>query len=139
MKNMTKGIIASLSAAAVITTGAFIGVSATTAEPEETQAAVVTVDENTLRQETPNTVRQTVLPAPVVEEAVIEPAPAQEPATEPAPAPAPEPAPEPEAWVNDDGTVEGAGCPSPYVDLGYGCQDPICGVDANGNDIPCQG
>jgi hypothetical protein len=95
MKNMTKGIIASLSAAAVITTGAFIGVSATTAEPEETQAAVVTVDENTLRQETPNTVRQTVLPAPVVEETVIEPAPTQEPATEPAPAPAPEPAPEP--------------------------------------------
>jgi len=123
---MTKGLIASLSAAAVIMTGAFIGVSATTAEPETVAPAssVVTVEENTLRQEAPETVRQTVLapPAPIVE------------------APAPAPAPEPEAWVNDDGSVEGgSGCPSPYVDNGYGCQVPICGVDENGNDIPCQG
>jgi len=126
---MTKGILASLSAAAVITTGAFIGVSATTAEPAPEltpTAVVVSVEENTLRQEAPDVQRQTILapPAPIVE----------------APAPAPAPEPEPEAWTNPDGSVEGGpGCPPPYVDLGYGCQDPICGVDADGNDIPCQG
>tara|TARA_R110002051_G_scaffold1853_1_gene10136 strand:+ start:3607 stop:4002 length:396 start_codon:yes stop_codon:yes gene_type:complete len=131
MKKLTIGILASLSAAAVIATGAIVGNSANVSEPEPTAtpaAVVVSVEENTLRQETPDTIRPTVVvpPAPVVES--------------PAPPPAPEPAPEPETWVNDDGSVEGgSGCPSPYVDNGYGCQVPICGVDENGNDIACQG
>ena len=131
MKKLTTGILASLSAAAVIATGAIIGVSSTTAEPEPSKtptAVVVTVEENTLRQEMPDVIRPTVVvpPPPVVEA--------------PAPAPAPAPEPEPEAWVNEDGSVEGGpGCPEPYVDNGYGCQVPICGVDADGNDIPCQG
>lgn len=106
MKKLTTGILASLSAAAVIATGAIIGASAMNAEPEETKASFVTVDENTLRQETPNTVRQTVLPAPVLEEAVVEPAPVQAPVAAPAPAPAPEPEPAPDygtpiPWIAD--------------------------------------
>ena len=133
MKNMTKGIIASLSAAAVITAGAIVGVSAMEAAPEETRAAVVTVDENTLRQETPNTVRQTVLPAPVVEEAVIVPAPAQELVAEPAPAPAPapEPAPAPNygtpiPWIADSNpnNAEGGYWDTTQCASGAGYQAP---------------
>tara|TARA_R110002124_G_scaffold5003_8_gene31482 strand:- start:3819 stop:4247 length:429 start_codon:yes stop_codon:yes gene_type:complete len=109
MKKLTTGILAGLSAAAVIATGAILGVSSTTAEPEPSQAptaVVVTVEENTLRQETPNTVRQTVLPAPVLEEAVVEPAPVQAPVAAPAPTPAPEPEPAPDygtpiPWIAD--------------------------------------
>lgn len=68
----------------------------------------------------------TVTPIPSVPPVVVE------------EAPAPAPVEEPPATVDGNGGVIGSGCPLPYVDLGYGCQDPICGVDANGNDIPCQ-
>lgn len=44
----------------------------------------------------------------------------------------------PAATVDENGAVTGEGCPPPYVDNGYGCQVPICGVDENGNDVPCQ-
>lgn len=130
---MTKGIIASLSAAAVLTTGAIFGASAMNAAPtpaETPTAVVVTVEEDTLRQETPETQRPTVVipPVPVAEAPVVE-APVVQ---------APAPAPAPEAWVNPNGSVEGTGCPSPYVDNGYGCQVAICGIDAQGNEIACQ-
>lgn len=70
------------------------------------------------------------------------PTPTVTPTSDPAPvveAPAPQPVEEPPAaTVDENGAVTGPGCPPPYVDLGYGCQSPICGVDENGNDIPCQ-
>lgn len=89
--------------------------------PAPTPTSVVQ-DENS----TPTpTVTPTPTPSPTAEPEVVEQAPAPEET--------------PDAWINDDGTVEGVGCPLPYVDLGYGCQDPICGVDADGNDIPCGG
>ena len=125
---MTKGILASLSAAAVITTGAFIGVSATTAEPapELTPTAVVSVEENTLRQEAPDVQRQTILapPAPIVEA----PAPAPEPEPEPAPAPEPE-----------REAVSGNDCPPPNVEQDGRCNAPICRVLEDGTQIPCEG
>lgn len=68
---------------------------------------------------------ETIAPAPVVA-APVEPAPVQE-------APAP-----PAATVDSNGGVTGSGCPAPYVDNGYGCQSPICSVDENGNNVPCQ-
>jgi len=128
---MTKGIIASLSAAAVLTTGAFFGASAMTAEPAPEQtptAVVVTVEENTLRQEAPDTVRRSVLPAPepVVEETVI--------ATEPAPAPDPAPAPEPEREA-----VSGNDCPPPNVQRDGRCNAPVCRILEDGTEVPCEG
>jgi hypothetical protein len=77
MRNLTKGIIASLGAAAVITTGALIGVSANTAEPVDVQThspSVVSVEEVVAPEET-STPAPTVEPAPAVEEPAPEPAP----------------------------------------------------------------
>ena len=124
MKKMTKGIIASLSAAAVITTGALIGVAATTAEPspEPTVAAVVSVEENTLRQEAPDIERRTVLPAPAP---VV---------VEPAPAPEPEPEPEPER-----AEISGDYCPPPSVQQNGRCNAPVCRIEADGTETPCEG
>jgi hypothetical protein len=78
MRNLTKGIIASLGAAAVITTGALIGVSANTAEPVDVQThspSVVSVEEVVAPEET-STPAPTVEPAPAAEEPAPEPAPA---------------------------------------------------------------
>jgi hypothetical protein len=78
MRKLTKGIIASLGAAAVITTGAVVGVSATTAEPVDVQThspSVVSVEETVAPEET-STPAPTVEPAPAVEEPAPEPAPA---------------------------------------------------------------
>ena len=121
MKKMTMGIIASLSAAAVITTGALVGVAATTTEPEPTPTSnVVSVEENTLRQEAPDVQRQTVLPppAPVIQEQ--------------APAPTPEPEPEREQ-------ISGSDCPDPYVMQNGRCNVAICRIEPDGTETPCEG
>ncbi|MGV8852334.1 MAG: hypothetical protein ACOH1M_07195 [Rhodoglobus sp.] len=73
-------------------------------EPAPTPTAVVvTVEENTLRQETPETTTPTVVIPPVV---VVE---APAPVVEPAPAPAPPPAPTKCPANHTPGQVDGAG------------------------------
>lgn len=124
MKTQTLGTIAAIGAAAAVLT--FAGVtfapllSLGHSQVEEAPAPSV-------RQFVPEAAHPTPLPTvtPIPSVVVEE-------------APAPAPVEEPPATVDGNGGVIGSGCPLPYVDLGYGCQDPICGVDANGNDIPCQ-
>jgi hypothetical protein len=120
MRNLTKGIIASLGAAAVITTGALIGVSANTAEPIPVlthSPSVVSVEEVVAPEET-STPAPTVEPAPAVEE--------------PAPEPAPEPEPEREQ-------ISGSDCPEPYVMQDGRCNATVCRIEADGTETPCEG